>query len=70
VEEDCTMEIAVWDQTCYGDILQTPSGSGQNDYVEGEWVMDSEVIETDCTEVGQVCSTDSEGNDACVDPAG
>ena len=70
VAEDCTMEISVWDPTCDGDILQTPSGSGENDCVEGECVMDFELIETDCTEAGQVCGTDSDGSDACVDPAG
>ena len=71
VAEDCTMQISVWDPTCDGDsdVLLTPTGSGLNDCVEGQCVMDFELVETDCSETGQVCQNDESNIGSCVDPA-
>ena len=50
-------------------MLLTPTGSGLNDCVEGQCVMDFELVETDCSETGQVCQSDESNIGSCVDPA-
>ena len=71
VAEDCLMHISVWDPICENadsNILLTPSGSGMSECVEGQCVMDFELVETDCSETGQVCQNDQYSIGACVDP--
>ena len=70
VAEDCTMHISVWDPICDGDsnTLLTPTGSGLSECVEGQCVMDFELVETDCSETDQVCQNDEYNIGSCVDP--
>ena len=73
--EDCPqLHISVWDPTCSGDVLHTPTGSGATTCVEGTCQMDFELEETDCAAEGKVCELYAgrgtrAGGDACVDPA-
>ena len=69
VADDCNMHISVWDPSCDtdGNTLLTPTGTGLGECVEGECVYDFEVVETDCSENGQVCQNDDVGIGSCVD---
>ena len=71
VADDCSMHISVWDPTCDDDgtTLLTPTGTGLGECVEGECIYDFEVVETDCSESGQVCQSDDSYVGACVDEA-
>ena len=71
VADDCIMHISVWDPTCdeESDNLLTPAGSGLSECVEGQCVTDFEIVETDCSENGQVCQNDEAGIGSCVDPS-
>ncbi len=71
-KEDCPqLNISIWVPTCSGDVLQTPTGTGDITCVEGTCQMDFGIEETDCAAEGKVCEMYAgrvEG-DACVDPA-
>ena len=71
VSDDGNMHITVWDPTCDSDgiTLLTPTGSGMGECVEGECIYDFEVVETDCSENGQVCQNDDVNIGSCVDTA-
>ena len=66
VSDDCEQLHYNWDAVCEEEILMTPTGSGMNECIEGECVVDFEVVETDCSEQGLVCGEDEQGNAACV----
>ena len=68
VSDDCEQLHFTWAATCDENILLTPTGSGINECIEGECIMDFEVVETDCSEQDLVCADgqDEDGNGACV----
>ena len=70
VDEDCPMiSIAVWYPTCDGEVLQTPTGSGDMLCVEGQCQVDMTLVETDCAAEGKTCGANPEADtqgDACI----
>ena len=67
-DTDCPQMDYVWVAACDGDVLQTPSGSGETTCVEGSCEADFQVVESDCTETSQVCGENDLGEAACVAP--
>ena len=74
-KSDCMNEdlpqVSIWYPTCSGDVLQTPTGTGEPICQEdGMCGVDLTVSERDCAAEGKLCAmnpTEGTQGDACVE---
>jgi hypothetical protein len=70
VSDDCPdITIGVWTPTCDGDVLQTPTGTGEMRCIDGACDKDFEVVESDCAAEGKTCGPNTEPDaqgDVCL----